>query len=416
LKVPFFAARRVEDVFGMSAAPRKATYVDRGGLDRRLKAALPAGMHVVIHGESKHGKSWLRAHGLPDEEIARVQCLPGMSAEEAIEGALGAIGVNAPVKLTQTATESSKDQVKGHFGGKRAGVELGLEDSSTDEHSLEQVPVGQAPRDIGWVAGQFGERGRRPVFEDFHNLSVGEQQKMAFAIKALGEYGLPCVVVGIWPNSHLLAYHNGELEGRIEDLHVTWSGDELQRVLQQGERALRVEIDPGIKKQLVADCYTSVGLLQELTRELLVEAGIEHRKVLRQRVADTEGYRRARARVVERVGGRFGPFITEFPKGPTERPGGHEELLRFIVERADDNELLEGVRVERVHSEVSIGLSDVAVDDVVAMLHGLGAHQIACQVSPAVLTFDYPRQLLVLADRRFLLYRRYARPRYPWER
>jgi hypothetical protein len=95
---------RLEQVFGMSPTPHLATYVDRGGLDERLAAALDAGVHVAIHGESKHGKSWLRAHGLREENIARVQCIPGMSATDAIEAALGRLGVSEPVKVTSTET------------------------------------------------------------------------------------------------------------------------------------------------------------------------------------------------------------------------------------------------------------------------------------------------------------------------
>src|SRR5437764_9567450 len=98
---------RLNEVFGMSSVPLAYTYVDRGALDERLEAAKRANMHVAIHGESKHGKSWLRARGLRDEECARVQCMPGMTAEQVLEGGLGQIGVNATVKLISTASTES---------------------------------------------------------------------------------------------------------------------------------------------------------------------------------------------------------------------------------------------------------------------------------------------------------------------
>jgi hypothetical protein len=36
----------------------------------------------------------------------------------------------------------------------------------------------------------------------------------------MGEYGLFVIVVGVWPKDHLLTYYNGDLEGRVEDIHL----------------------------------------------------------------------------------------------------------------------------------------------------------------------------------------------------
>jgi hypothetical protein len=35
--------------------------------------------------------------------------------------------------------------------------------------------------------------------------------------------------------------HNGDLDGRVEDLRLEWNGEELDEVLQQGGRALNLD-------------------------------------------------------------------------------------------------------------------------------------------------------------------------------
>jgi hypothetical protein len=51
-------------------------------------------------------------------------------------------------------------------------------------------------------------------------------------LKALGDYGVYVIVVGIWPDDHLLTYYNGDLDGRVEDVRLVWSDDDLDAVLQ----------------------------------------------------------------------------------------------------------------------------------------------------------------------------------------
>lgn len=59
--------------------------------------------------------------------------------------------------------------------------------------------------------------GKRLVIEDFHYVSEPNRRAFAFMLKALGDYGVYVIVVGIWPEDHLLTYYNGDLDGRVED-------------------------------------------------------------------------------------------------------------------------------------------------------------------------------------------------------
>jgi hypothetical protein len=415
-----FRRTPLDSVFGTGPRPLAASYVDRGGLDKELARARTGGLHVAIHGESKHGKSWLRAQALQEERLARVQCVPGMTAQDVLAAALGRLGVSEEVNivLEESATASARAELGLDPGMVSSRVEAEL--TEAQRRSIEGVPVGRNTRTIDWVAEQFRSCQRSPVFEDFHNLAIAEQRTMAFAIKALGEWGVQCVVAGIWPNNHLLTYHNGELEGRIADLVVRWSGEELEEVLIQGCRELNVKMSHPLRRRIVLDAHASVGLLQLLAKKFLVEAGVVRGGFRKRTFVDTGPdlaiYERARAEVVESISGRFNPFVERFVQGPLEGPPTsiYREILWAVVERVDISDLLEGVTAEALRNEISIERATVSQEEVAEGLVGLAEVQREREIHPHVLAHDYVRDHLVLTDRWFLLYMEHGPKEWPW--
>jgi hypothetical protein len=337
-----------------------------------------------------------------------------MTAENVLEGALGRIGVNTTVRLTSIETGESSAGAQFSVGSRSAGLRAGGQQKRGESQQVESVPVGQAPEDLGWAAEQLRVCRRRPVFEDFHNLASKEQDRMAFAIKALGEWGVPCVVVGIWTGHHLLTFYCGELDGRIEDLHVTWTGDELLHVLDRDCETLNVAIGDDIRAMLLRDAYTSVGLLQQLARAVLWEAGVR-RRGSRRSVIDEGLYRRARSKVVESLSARFTPFIQNLPNTAGTHDKMIENVLWAVTAHLDEDALLKGVNVGFLSDQLTINDATATAGETLACLERLdGAHR-ALNVKPAVLAYDPARQSLILADRRFLLYRRLANRRWPWD-
>lgn len=72
--------KRVDQVFGPSPKPRDDSYVDRGKLDEELNRYLKRDVHLVLRGESKCGKSWLRQKTMPDALV--VQCRLGRTVSD----------------------------------------------------------------------------------------------------------------------------------------------------------------------------------------------------------------------------------------------------------------------------------------------------------------------------------------------
>src|SRR5690242_1878975 len=87
----------LNQVFGIRVRVDNASYVDRGQLDERLRWLLSSDRHIVIHGDSKQGKSWLRSRVLSPDQIMLVQCQPGQTPEQLLTEALGTINIRAEI-------------------------------------------------------------------------------------------------------------------------------------------------------------------------------------------------------------------------------------------------------------------------------------------------------------------------------
>lgn len=215
-------ARRLSDVaklpevFGISARVDSASYVDRGGLDDLFQRTLEAHKHIAVHGGSKQGKSWLRARGLRESDTLLVQCTPSSTAASLLSEALGRLNVSATLKMTTSRDISGSLDFSGAAElGKivaKAKVSGSVQGAASRTTTEETAPVGQTSADLLWVSLTLVESGKRLVLEDFHYLTESMQREFAFLLKAMGEYGLYVVIVGVWPRDHLLTYFNGDLE------------------------------------------------------------------------------------------------------------------------------------------------------------------------------------------------------------
>lgn len=94
--------------------------------------------------------------------------------------------------------------------------------SAGREREIESEPIGKTPADLSWVARILRASGKRLVVEDFHYVTEDHRKSFAFMLKAMGDYGVHVIVVGVWPEDHLLTYYNGDLDGRVEDIRLIW--------------------------------------------------------------------------------------------------------------------------------------------------------------------------------------------------
>lgn len=418
----------LREVFGINANIDSRSYVDRGGLDQRFQRALKSNRHVVVHGGSKQGKSWLRTKGLRDKEAVVVQCTPTSTVESLLREVLGRLGVTATLHVTKTrelqGTLDFSSSVE--LGKVLAKMKVsGAGQGSARSSQVEDVePIGQTAADLSWVTKTILASEKRMVLEDFHYISEDVQRELAFLLKAMGEYGLHVVIVGVWTRDHLLNYYNGDLEGRVEDIHLKWSDDELEQVLLQGAEAMRIRFMQDAINELVGDAFGNVGLLQRLAEQVCEFEGVFETPSWSRspkNIGSAESLDSARKAVATQMRGRYQTFADNFVRGMRRLPDYsrlevYRHLLRAATE-ATDRELLEGidsaVLLQRINEKRN--QKPLRSADLTQALDRIEKLQVRIQVNPLVLIYSKSARKLKLADNAFLFFRRHGDPTWPWQ-
>jgi len=413
---------RLNDVFGMRVQVDPRFYVDRGGLDQRLAWLLKADRHVVIHGDSKQGKSWLRSRILDPTQTILVQCQPGATPESILTEALGALGVRAEISRRESgALEGTLEISAKASAGMKILAKLGLSGKvggkATAETATETAPMGQTPGDLNWVAKVLAASEMRLVIEDFHYMAEEERKETAFLLKSLGDYGVFAVVVGVWSHDHLLSYYNGDLEGRIEDIHLRWSNEDLEGVLKLGAEQLGIAFSAGLREDLVSDAYGNVGLLQRMTEALCREEGILEARDDSPFLTIGDALHNSRATVANSMRGRYESFADNFVRGLRRLPNGLEvyRLLLQLITEASDADLEDGLPRDELLGRINdVSATKIRQSDLTGALTRLDRLQTRIGIRPPVLAFSRDTNRLWIVDKSFLFFRKYGTPNWPW--
>jgi hypothetical protein len=416
---------RLDEVFGIATEVNGASYVNRGGLDERLGYFLGTQRHIAIHGDSKQGKSWLRSRLLDQTDTIVVQCQVDTTPESLFREALGALDVRAEIR--RTGTSQLEGQLDFTAGGElgnfligKLQAELAAAGGVIREQQEETEPIGKTPADLSWVARTIRVAEKRLVIEDFHYVTEDTRKAFAFMLKALGDYGVNVIIVGVWPEDHLLTYYNGDLDGRVEDVRLVWADDELREVLSRGCEALNIEMTPDLTDEIIRDAYGNVGLVQRLAEQVCMAANVYETRGERLTIGAREELTEARRTVSGAMRARYDAFADDFVRGMKRMTEGlevYKHMLRAFT-KGSSEELLDGIdsrellnRIQEDAPEATIRQSDLtqALDRVDRLQAKIG-------VAPIVLSYNRDRRRLFLADRSFLFYRQYGSPTWPWDK
>jgi hypothetical protein len=415
----------LNDVFGIATEINAASYVNRGGLDERLGYFLDTQRHIAIHGDSKQGKSWLRAKLIDKKETIVVQCQVETTPESVFREALGQLDVRAEIRRT------GRTQLEGHLdfsgSGELGNILLGKVKAEGSASGMsgrgketETEPIGKTPGDLSWVARTIDASDKKLVIEDFHYVTEDNRKSFAFMLKALGDYGVNVIVVGVWPEDHLLTYYNGDLDGRVEDIRLVWEDEELREVLEKGCGALNIEMSDELVHEIVRDAYGNVGLVQRLAEQICLAGGVLRTPHEKMAIGAGDELAKARQTVSEKMRARYDAFADDFVRGMKRMTEGlevYKHMLRAFT-KSDSAELLDGIDSRELLSRIQEDAPEATIrqSDLTQALDRVDRLQAKIGVSPLVLTYNRDRRRLFLADRSFLFYRQYGTPTWPWDK
>lgn len=264
---------RTSEVFGLRTKLSDYSYVDRGNLDSQVARLATRDQHIALKGESKSGKSWLRQRAFPDAVV--VQCRIDHTLDKIYTDVLRELGISRIKTGELSGREITFGASAEASGGllATAAARLGIDYRNQGQKTF--VEIGGGADDLPFVVEIVKNSGRKVVIEDFFYLDDECRAALAQDLKALWDLGVYIVIVGIWRHMNYLTYLNPDLSGRMTEVSLYWSNDDLASSLLKGAESLNCSVADALVARLVQDSYGNIGLLQSLALAFFEESGVE---------------------------------------------------------------------------------------------------------------------------------------------
>ncbi len=409
---------RTDEVFGIKPEVRFASYVDRRSLDATFKMLIDRKQkHIAIRGASKCGKSWLRQKIIIDPIL--VQCRLNKKASDIYVDALSELGVNLEIESTKSFSIKGKVSAKGHIGAKLL-ASVGLESSyeSSESQANKEQKIGHDITDLSFIAKIIKSSGRTLVIEDFHYLSVDERAAFAFDLKALWDYQVFTVVIGVWTQDNMLLSLNPDLSGRMEELSVAWSPFELQEILKIGGEKLNLEFSRQFQNYASEISFGSAGILQSLALGVLDEIKIyESSPDIIEQIDSTGAIEAAAMHYAEQLNPLYQEFAKVVSNGIRARQnstGIYAHAISVIL-KSSDEELTKGLSAQEIFKRANNIQPRVQLSNLKTVLQKFEELQVDAQGRGLILAYNPSTERITVVDRQLLLYRRFLTVSWPWE-
>ncbi|NTX93120.1 MULTISPECIES: hypothetical protein [unclassified Pseudomonas] len=407
--------KKTHNVFGISNEILDDSYIDRGSLDSELKRLLDRRTHIAIRGPSKSGKSWLRQRVIKNS--ITVQCRLGFTSTDIYTQALAEIGTTSKTSEKKQITLSASGEVSGEAGLSIAKATAKAGANISSQREITEQSFGNNINDLKFVANSITESKRRLVIEDLHYLSSDQRHILAHELKTLWDYGCFVILVGVWGQANLLVHCNPDLSGRLEELSIEWTPDDLRSIFEKGGRALNIHISRDIQNKAIVDCFGNSGLLQKLILRLLDEAGIEEEQETELVVSNLSFYESSAMAVADQLNGVYQKFAERVANGirkRSEATGIYAHAMAAIMEAEDRKHLL-GITLTEIFNRSHARQPRIQKPNLKSILTKIDGLQVDENGRGLVVTYDESEEKVLNVDRQLLFYRKYVTLFWPWE-
>lgn len=257
------------------------------------------------------------------------------------------------------------------------------------------------------------------LIEDFHYLDLETRAKLAFDLKTFWDYNCKVIIIGVWTQTNLLTYMNPDLTGRIEEISIEWTDDELRQVIDNGSQALKIQIDDNIKNDMICDSFGNVGILQSLLLRLVEdEAGIEETQDFNTPIVNPVFYDNAAKGYANQLDGLYQQFAQTLSTGIRQRKKKSTGIYALSMEaivNATDRQLMKGFSRNDIYTITNGKEPRIKKGNLKSVLKKLVELQRPETGRSLVISYDESIDSVFAIDLQLLFYRKHHTMKWPWE-
>lgn len=405
-------------VFGVSNEQIE-TYIERNKVDKIFIDGLKKNKHIIIYGASKQGKTALTNKHLAENDYIKVNCSYNSQTVDIYKSILRQLNVEfeeskeVDVSISGEPRVGIKANVKlPFFGSVEANGELGgaVERNKTSTYKTVEYNL-EIAQDLSELLRNYRFE-KRIILENFHYLSEGTQKQLAIDLRVFEDYNILFIVLGIWREKNRLVQYNGDLLDRLIELPVEpWLEDDLLEIAIKGGKLLNVSFCE-IIHDLLSTTFDSVGVFQELCKEICFAAGVTETSsefvVFRNDHLATaikkklEDYSSRHYRCIE-------SFVEQKAKSSDEVPLYIPYYFMLVVLKSDFNTIMEGFKRKELQEKIK-GLhhraEDVRPSDMGYFLQNLISSQVKKNITPPIFDYDNSTSSIKIIDSTFYFFLR----------
>ena len=397
----------IEEVFGINAHVK--SYIEREHVDDLFKMALKSDKQILVYGASKQGKTALVSNYCDYDSNVVFSLTPETELIDIYRKMLKSAGVSVLTSHSegQGSQSSSKARAKilasfAMFAKIGADGEISNQNTANRVAQYEEIPFNiNQPQDISDLLKKAKDRSV-VILENFHYLSYEKQKKFAYDLRSFQELGVRFIILGVWREKNRMTQFNGDLLGRVREIPVEpWKKEDFLRIVEKGEKILKIKFSPEIIDKCVELSFSSVGVFQDLLYEICTACGIfvcQKEEVLLNDISLMEKITQAKA--VE-YGSRHRRSLEAIASMPINN--NKNKLYYHIVDillKEGYEGIKNGMHVDHIHEQINkrVGGNKVKIRTVKVALEDIHAIQAKKDINPPTLSYDDNSSLLSVID------------------